>query len=218
MTSKKIRELHELLTDGIITPDDFDEAKDALLNDLSQDNSESTISIRELHALLTDEIVTKDDFDKAKQYLLKSEDSNPSFNQNLFLTWLHLSGLLAFLFPCLGCMVPVVLWQTHRHYPEVDKHGRMITDWIINLIGLSLVSVLFTLIMAGDPEDIIFVFSLITAPVQATVAIVGAIKAWQGELFQYPLIWKFFSRVPGEEQPLFRFVKTVRGAKSRFKK
>jgi hypothetical protein len=36
------------------------------------------------------------------------------------------------------------------------------------------------------------------------VVLLGATKAFQGKLFHYPLVWKFFSLKPGEEQPFYK--------------
>ena len=102
--------------------------------------------------------------------------------------FLHLSQLAGLLLPGLGFAGPVVIWLTQKTpFPELDAHGKMVVNWMISLLIYSLVAGVIAMITCG-------VGAVLFAPlmVLATVfPILGAIKAKDGVLWQYPLTIPF---------------------------
>ena len=100
--------------------------------------------------------------------------------------FLHLSLLASLVVPAAGIIVPVVLWQTQKEkMPALDAHGKMVTNWMISHLIYVIVSVVLMVVVVG------FLTLLVVAVLGIVFPIIGAIKANNGELWQYPLTIKF---------------------------
>lgn len=100
--------------------------------------------------------------------------------------FLHLSQLAnVILFP-VGIIAPILLWQLNKEkMPALDAHGKMVTNWMISSIIYGVVSAVLIFVVIG-------IFLLIALAVVAVVfPIIGAVKANNGELWEYPLTIKF---------------------------
>ncbi len=101
--------------------------------------------------------------------------------------FLHLSQLANVLFFPLGIIAPVVIWQLKKdQIPALDAHGKMVVNWMISSIIYGFVSII-----------LIFVFLIGLIPLIGLIIagiafpIIGALKANNGELWEYPLTIKF---------------------------
>ncbi len=105
---------------------------------------------------------------------------------NTFLMLMHLSQLAGFIIPFGGLILPIVMWATNKDkFGEVDKHGKVIINWILSALIYGFICFILTFVIIG-------VFGYIALAIAGLVFIVlGAIKANQGELWQYPLSIKF---------------------------
>jgi uncharacterized Tic20 family protein len=100
--------------------------------------------------------------------------------------FLHLSQLAGFLVPFAGMVVPIVIWQTQKDkIPEFDAHGKMVANWIISAVIYSVVSVVLMFVLVGFLTILAVILMSIIFP------IIGAVKANNGELWEYPLTIKF---------------------------
>ena len=100
--------------------------------------------------------------------------------------WLHLSQLANVIFPLAGVIIPVVLWQTQKDkMPALDAHGKTIVNWIISSIIYMVVSLVLMIVLVG------FFTFLAVAIMGVVFPIIGAIKANNGDLWEYPLTIKF---------------------------
>lgn len=100
--------------------------------------------------------------------------------------FLHLSQLAnVILFP-VGIVIPIVIWQTQKDkIPALDAHGKMVANWMISLTIYVLVSFILMFVIIG-------IFTMLAVAIIGIVfPIVGAIKANNGELWQYPMTIKF---------------------------
>ena len=101
--------------------------------------------------------------------------------------FIHLSRLLdAFVFP-IGAIITIVLWQTQKdQMPALDEHGKMATNWLISSFIYMAVSV---------PLIFIFFLGLLTMTIvwvlMIIFPIIAAVKANNGEFWEYPLTIKF---------------------------
>ncbi|MHC4876568.1 MAG: DUF4870 domain-containing protein [Planctomycetota bacterium] len=99
---------------------------------------------------------------------------------------LHLSQFAGYAAPILGFVLPIALWQLLKDdIPSLDRHGRIIVNWIISeviyltvALVLAFVAVGFLLVPAVGVLGVIF-------------PIIGAIKANEGEFWEYPLTIRF---------------------------
>lgn len=99
---------------------------------------------------------------------------------------LHLSQLAnVILFP-IGLIAPIVIWQTQKDkMPALDAHGKMVTNWMISSVIYTFVSILLMFVLVG----FLTIFAVLLMGI--IFPIIGAIKANNGELWDYPLTIKF---------------------------
>lgn len=99
--------------------------------------------------------------------------------------FLHLSQLLNFI-PPLGIVAPILIWQLKKdEIPGLDAHGKMVTNWIISSLIYSVVCFVLAFVLIG------FVGFAALFIMGVAFPIIGAIKANNGEFFEYPLTIKF---------------------------
>ena len=100
--------------------------------------------------------------------------------------FLHLSQLAGFVIPFGGIILPVVLWQTQKEkMPALDAHGKMVVNFMLSVLIYAIVSVVLMFVLVG------FLTLLAVAVIHIIFPIVGAVKANNGELWEYPLTIKF---------------------------
>lgn len=108
--------------------------------------------------------------------------------ENTFLMLMHLSQLAGFVVPGAGLILPIVMWATNKDQSEVvDRHGKMILNWMISLFIYSIVSFILVFLIVG-----IFTF-IALALINLIFAVIGGVKANEGVLWHYPLSIKFFT-------------------------
>ncbi|MEO0652821.1 MAG: DUF4870 domain-containing protein [Planctomycetota bacterium] len=112
---------------------------------------------------------------------------------------MHLSQLSGWLVPIAGWLVPIVLWQVKKdELPGIDSHGKTIVNWLLTQLlasaVLGILLVVFTIGVITIPL-LIFVWMAFGALwlAGAIFAIVGAIKANDGEHWPYPGSIRFIS-------------------------
>lgn len=100
--------------------------------------------------------------------------------------FLHLSQLANVVFFPLGIIAPIILWQTQKDkMPALDAHGKMVTNWMISATIYGIVSFVLMFVLIGFLTGLAVWLMMIAFP------IIGAIKANNGELWEYPLTIKF---------------------------
>ncbi len=114
-------------------------------------------------------------------------DKKPwGMEMNTFLLLLHLSQLAGFLVPYAGLVLPLIMWLTNKDdFPEVDRHGKMIVNWMISLTIYLIVSAILALLLIGIPLLIILAALALIFP------IIGGVNANNGTLWHYPLTIEF---------------------------
>jgi len=125
-------------------------------------------------------------------------EENQNFNQEqeyaeltkdekLWATFCHLGALLVFLLWGVGHIIgPVVVWLLKRHDSEfVDWHGRESLNFQISVTIYSIICLLLSFVVVG-----VFLFFALWI-FWFIVVIISAIKANNGEKFEYPLCIRF---------------------------
>ena len=104
-----------------------------------------------------------------------------SKDANMWGMIMHLSQLGSFIIPFSGIIAPIVIWQLKKNdSPEIDAHGKNITNWIISALIYGLVCIVLSFIIIG-------VFLAIGLGIIWIIwAIMGGIKANSGEVWKYP--------------------------------
>ncbi len=117
---------------------------------------------------------------------MNSSDKPWGIELNTFLMLMHLSLLSGFIIPLGGLLLPILMWGMNKEqFPEIDRHGRVIFNWMISAFIYSLICMVLTFIFIGVLGYMVLgVLSLV-------FIVIGAIKANSGILWEYPLSIKF---------------------------
>jgi uncharacterized Tic20 family protein len=100
--------------------------------------------------------------------------------------FLHLSQFANVIFFPLGIIAPILIWQLNKDkIPGLDEHGKMVTNWMISATIYAIVSFVLMFVLVG------FLTILAVAVMGIVFPIIGAIKANNGELWEYPMTIKF---------------------------
>jgi uncharacterized Tic20 family protein len=153
--------------------------------------------IEKLNNLKESGAISDDEYQKAKTSLLEKNESagqtlgravgQVSSDVNMWSMFIHLSQFCGYLIPLAGLIVPIVLWQVKKGESEIiDKHGRIVVNWIITELIYGFVFLLLCFVIIGIPLLIALGILSVVFP------IIGGIKANNGEIWPYPLSIKFF--------------------------
>ncbi|WP_237057396.1 DUF4870 domain-containing protein [Microbulbifer sediminum] len=108
-------------------------------------------------------------------------------DKNTFLMLMHLSQLTGFFLPVAGFILPIVMWATNKDQSdEIDRHGRVILNWMISLIIYALICSILVFVVIG----ILGFFVLLL--VEVIFVVIAAVRASEGHLWRYPLSINFF--------------------------
>jgi len=182
--SDELQKLHQLRESGVINDDEFALAKAKVLggtppaNDAPEPPRQRTES---------------DDFEPPRR---RSRNGPASLEQEArqWAMLLHFSLLAGLLIPLAGYIVPIVIWQLKKdELPGIDRHGRIVVNWIISWVLYFVLCVILAFIVIGIPLLIALLIVKIVFP------IIGGIKANDGEVWKYPLSIPFFPDL-GPEQ------------------
>lgn len=100
--------------------------------------------------------------------------------------FIHLSQFANILFFPVGIVLPIVLWQMNKDkMPGIDAHGKMVVNWMISCTIYAIVSFILMFVLIG------FLTIMAVGIMGIVFPIIGAIKANNGELWEYPLTIKF---------------------------
>ena len=154
--------------------------------------------IEKLNDLKQSGAISEQEYQEAKESLLaKNRPAGQKFSQamdgissdtNMWGMLLHLSQFCGYVVPLAGLIVPIVLWQIKKNDSEIiDRHGRIIVNWIITEFILGIVFGLLCLVLIGIPLLVALAVAAVVFP------IVGGVKANNGEVWPYPCSIAFFS-------------------------
>ena len=100
---------------------------------------------------------------------------------------LHLSTLLGLVSFGFGLIVPIVIWQWKKpELPAIDAHGKVVANAIVSYIIWGAIALPLCLLVIG------FFLLWILGILAVVFPIIAALKARDGELWDYPLCFKFF--------------------------
>ena len=149
--------------------------------------------IQKLNDLKQAGAISEQEYQDAKESLLAqnrpAEPKPPcaSLDANTWGLFLHLSQFMAYIIPLAGLIVPLVLWQVKKDESAViDRHGRIVMNWILTELVLLLILVPLCFILIGFP--LLFILGVLGI----IFPIIGAIKAGNGEVWPYPCSIRFF--------------------------
>jgi uncharacterized Tic20 family protein len=144
--------------------------------------------IERLNQLKQSGAISEEEFERGKQALLAGNQAGgrpPDLN--MWGMFIHLSQFASYILPLAGLIVPIVLWQTKKNEGRIiDRHGRIVMNWLITELILGIVFVVLSFVVIGIP------FLIALGIVGIIFPIIGAVKASNGEAWPYPLSIRFF--------------------------
>ena len=113
-----------------------------------------------------------------------------SVSDQQWIVFLHLSALAGFVIPSLGHIVgPLIIWLVKKpESPAIDAAGRNVLNFQISWTIWIFVSVIIGFAGSCLVVPIIIPFGLVIA--WLVFVIIGAVKASNGETYQFPLTIK----------------------------
>lgn len=107
----------------------------------------------------------------------------------------HLGGLISLVIPMplANVVIPFIVWQAKRHeHPYIDVQGRESLNFQISIALLAIVAWVVILVL----KQVWIGYLLFWVPTLIWIAqlggtVVGAIRAYDGERFRFPLILRF---------------------------
>ncbi len=102
--------------------------------------------------------------------------------------FIHLSILAGYLIPLAGFIVPIVMWQMKKdEHPLIDAHGKNVANWLVSFFVYAVIGWVLSLILIG------LLLLWILAILNIVFAIVGGLKASNGEVWAYPFTIRLFT-------------------------
>ncbi len=98
----------------------------------------------------------------------------------------HLSGLSGYIVPFGGVLVPVIIWITRKDQPVIAAIARQAVLLNVAVFIAFLVSAILLMTVILIPA--IFLFWCVLGLAAVGLPVYGAIKANQGEYYQYPVV------------------------------
>jgi len=98
----------------------------------------------------------------------------------------HLSGLAGYLLPLGGIIVPIVIWvvkSDSRVISSIAKQAILLNVCVF-LVGAAAALLWLTIVLI----PVVIVFWMALGLVAIVLPIVGALRAWDGVYYSYPLI------------------------------
>lgn len=90
---------------------------------------------------------------------------------------LHLTQFCSWLVPLLGLIVPLIMWQSKKDDPYIDEQGKVVMNWVFSSIIYGIVGIILCFILIGIPLLILlFICSVVFTIMGAMDANKGVIK------------------------------------------
>jgi len=95
--------------------------------------------------------------------------------------FIHFSILAAWVIPLAGLIVPIILWQIKKdELPGIVPHAHIVMNWMVTSLVYAAICFVLLIIVIGA-------FGFIVLGIATIIfAIVGGLKANEGEIWPYP--------------------------------
>ena len=156
MDLDQIEKLNDLKQKGLISEEEYQQAKERILGAQSQQAA-------------------------SQPHIITMQTNNYDYSMVL-----HLTQFCSWLFPFLGIIVPLIMWQSKKEDPYVDEQGKVVMNWVFSSIIYVIVGIILCFVLIGIPLLVLlFICSVV-------FTIMGAMDANKGVIKNYPMAIKFF--------------------------
>lgn len=95
--------------------------------------------------------------------------------------FIHFSVLAGWAVPVAGIIVPILLWQMKKEeLPGIVPHAHVVMNWILSSLLYALICMILMIVLVG------MLGFIALAVLTVIYAVIGGIKANDGELWEYP--------------------------------
>ena len=128
--------------------------------------------------------MSEDYFDEVEVLETSDPDFRPwNMEMKTYLMLMHLSPLAGGIVPFAGIVMPILMYVTNKDKSkEVAENGKEVLNWMISAFIYIFTSLILTIVF---PPFIFMVFIIFL--LDLIFIIIGAVKAYNGELYKYPL-------------------------------
>ena len=100
---------------------------------------------------------------------------------NMWAMFIHFSILCGWAVPLAGLVVPILLWQIKKdELPGIVPHAHVVLNWVATSLVYGLICFILTFVFIG-------ILGFIALGIATIIfAVVGGVKANDGELWEYP--------------------------------
>jgi hypothetical protein len=98
----------------------------------------------------------------------------------------HLSGLAGYVVPLGGVLVPIILWVAKSDSRIVSSIAKQAL--LLNVVVFALIAVTAILWLTILLIPVVILFWVALGLVALALPILGAVKAWDGQYYRYPLV------------------------------
>ena len=147
--------------------------------------------LQKLDELRKSGAITEEEYQREKSRLLgqnylPTEKQYWGMSEKSYIALMHISQLGGYVLPFLGFILPIVMWMINKDQnAAIDKHGKNIINFMITCVIFGCIGAVLAIVGIG-------VIILAVIPIlQAIFAVLGAIKANNGEYWKYPLTFEF---------------------------
>ena len=160
MDLDQIEKLNDLKQKGLISEEEYQQAKERILGAQTQRAAQQDTQLQP-HT-----IMQTNNYDYAMV--------------------MHLTQFCSWLFPFLGIIVPLIMWQSKKDDPYVNEQGKVVMNWIFSSVIYVVVAIILCFVLIGIPLLVLlFICSIV-------FTIMGAMDANKGIIKNYPMAIKFF--------------------------
>lgn len=100
---------------------------------------------------------------------------------NQWAMFIHFSILAGWAIPIAGLVVPILLWQLKKDdLPGIVPHAHIVLNWIITSMVYAVICLILSLVLIG------LLGFMVLGLVTVIYAIIGGLKANDGEVWEYP--------------------------------
>ncbi|GHT07443.1 hypothetical protein FACS189426_00840 [Bacteroidia bacterium] len=143
--------------------------------------------LKDLDELRRSGAITEEEYQQEKEKILhrwyESGNNKPllGLEENSYLALMHISQLAGYILVGLGFLIPVILWLINKDYSEkIDATGKGIINFMLSWLIYAAVAGVLCLLLIGIP------ILIILGALQVAFVIIAAIKANNGEVWEYP--------------------------------
>ncbi|HCS63005.1 MAG TPA: hypothetical protein DIW64_02365 [Cellvibrio sp.] len=152
--------------------------------------------IEKLNDLKQKGLISEEEYQQAKERILGSQPQQAASAQQPhtilqtnnydYALILHLSQFCSWLFPFLGLVVPLIMWQSKKEDSYIDEQGKVVMNWVFSSLIYAIICLILFVILIGIP------MLAVLAICSVVFTIMGAMDANKGVIKNYPMAIKFF--------------------------